>query len=43
LVGSLYHFFPIEEAFTQALIRRHAGIVDEAFARVDDRVASIGL
>jgi AcrR family transcriptional regulator len=41
LVGSLYHFFPSKEAMAEALIRRYEGIVDEAFARIDDRVASM--
>ena len=41
LVGSLYHFFPSKEALAEALIRRYEGIVDEAFARIDDRAASM--
>jgi AcrR family transcriptional regulator len=41
LVGSLYHFFPSKEALAEALIRRYEGIVGEAFARIDDRAASM--
>ena len=41
LVGSLYHFFPSKEALAEALIRRYEGIVDEAFARIDERAASM--
>jgi AcrR family transcriptional regulator len=41
LVGSLYHFFPSKEALAEALMRRYEGIVDEAFARIDDRAAAM--
>ncbi len=41
LVGSLYHFFPSKEALAEALIERYRGIVDAAFARIDERAASM--
>ena len=41
LVGSHYHFFRSKEAPAEALIRRYEGIGDEAFARIDERVASM--
>jgi AcrR family transcriptional regulator len=43
LVGSLYHFFPSKEALAEALIRRYEGIVDDAFARIDERAASMSV
>lgn len=43
LVGSLYHFFPSKEALAEALIRRYEGIVDEAFARVDERAPTLSV
>lgn len=41
LVGSLYHFFPSKETLAEALIERYRGIVDAAFARIDERAASM--
>lgn len=41
LVGSLYHFFPNKEALADALIRRYAERIDEAFARIQGRAASM--
>ena len=41
LVGSLYHFLPSQEAMAEALIRRYEGIVDEAFAQIDEWAASM--
>jgi len=41
LVGSLYHFFPNKEVLADALIQRFAGIIDEAFARIDSQVTSM--
>jgi AcrR family transcriptional regulator len=41
LVGSLYHFFPNKEVLADALIQRFGGIIEEAFDRIDSRVASM--
>src|SRR5258708_7972969 len=41
LVGSLYHFFPNKEVLAEALVQRYGGIIDEAFAKIDSRVASM--
>jgi AcrR family transcriptional regulator len=41
LIGSLYHFFPNKEALADALIERYAGIIDEAFTRLDSQAASM--
>jgi AcrR family transcriptional regulator len=43
LVGSLYHFFPNKEVLADALIQRYAGMVDEAFARINSQAASMPL
>jgi AcrR family transcriptional regulator len=41
LVGSLYHFFPNKEVLADALIQRYGGIIEEAFAGIDSRAASM--
>jgi len=41
LVGSLYHFFPNKEALAEALIRQYAERIDEAFAGIQERAASM--
>ena len=41
LIGSLYHFFPNKEVLADALIQRYGGIIDEAFAGIDSRAASM--
>jgi AcrR family transcriptional regulator len=41
LIGSLYHFFPNKEVLADALIQRFGGIIDEAFARIESRAATM--
>jgi AcrR family transcriptional regulator len=42
-IGSLYHFFPNKEVLADALLRRHAEILDTAFAKIEARVGAVSI
>jgi AcrR family transcriptional regulator len=42
-IGSLYRFFPSKEVLADALIQRYRELVDEAFGKIEDRVAVLSI
>ena len=42
-IGSLYHFFPSKEVLADALIQRYRELVNEAFGKIEDRVAVLSI
>jgi AcrR family transcriptional regulator len=42
-IGSLYRFFPSKEALADALMRRYAELVEEAFNRIEAQAESLSI